>query len=54
MIILIKTIKEHHKLSFETICIDIWSFWGFLVAKGGWKEGQTEAQNYKKKYNLKL
>ena len=28
-VFLIKTMKENHKPSFETICIDVWSFWGF-------------------------
>ena len=39
MLILIKTVEEHHKLSFETICIDVWSFWSFLVAKKWLKIG---------------
>ena len=33
IVILIKTMKGSHKLSFETIWIDVWSFWGFLEEK---------------------
>ena len=34
-IVLIKTIKEHHKLSFETIFTDSLSFYGAPEAKRG-------------------
>ena len=33
MTILIKIIEGHHKLTFETICIDVQAFWGFPEAK---------------------
>ena len=33
VVVLIKTIGGHYKLSFETICIDVWSFWAIPEAK---------------------
>ena len=33
MTILIKIIEGQHKLTFETICVDVQLFWGFLRAK---------------------
>ena len=48
MLILIKTVEEHHKLSFETICIDVWSFWSFLVAKKWLKIGPNWSSKLQK------
>ena len=32
-ITLINIVERHHKLSFTSICIDMWSSWGIKVAK---------------------
>ena len=33
LVILNETTETHHNFSFETICIDLWLFWGFPEAK---------------------
>jgi len=53
MIFVIKIIVEHHRISFETICIDLWSFWGFSEAKQWSILDHIKAEN-SKKVSLKL
>ena len=48
VIILIKTLEGHHKLLFETIWIDVWSFWGFLVATEWLKIGTNYGSKLQK------
>ena len=53
MIILSKTIERCHKVSFQTICIDVCSFLGFPEAKVWSKWSQIKTENCKKKLFLK-
>ena len=54
MIIFAKTIERCHKVSFETICIDVCSFLGCPKGKMRSKQGQIKTENCKKTQFLKL
>ena len=53
LILLMKYIEGHHKVSFETIYTLVWSFWGSPVAKHWSKKCQKMVENYQK-FNLCL
>ena len=50
---LIKIIEGHHRVSFETIYINLWPFWGFSEAKQWSILDHIKAEN-SKKVSLKL